>query len=636
MANMTNWDIAQKILPFTLSDEKGTHFGIFALNMGDWIITFFILVLAGVFTYNIWKLRQSKITDEKMVVRLHEALEKYKDKMQSQYNEFVAELGVPAQSTNELAALWQEFDESLIKSTNPHTGQVEIRNSIDAEYFFNKHSLLTHLGTKFYASIPSLLLGIGLIGTFVGLFYGLVQLNMDDADTLKESMRTLIHAAGVKFASSIWGLGLSLAFTFYEKRAEGKLEKQIDDIQWLVNIAFTRKTTEQSLAVMEEESKKQTAQLNSLSISLTQDSVDKLSDALGQKIKDTLEEHIGKPIQILKDNIGGDAAQGLTLYKRLDALAVGMGENFATEMKKILEDFAKKFKGDIGTDADQLKQTLTGLGKTLSDLTKALEENLKNTKDASDETVKGLKDALNIINETLGNQNIKLQKALDDLIQAINKQGENTKTGAKDITDGAAKGVGAILDANKEGLEKISKAFEGIKTIIDDSKTKLAPVPHYLQQFAEGTKNLNESATSANNATTILGGSVTQLSGFETALSQSLVDVRKALELQQSQLQGISAQLTNTTTQAQEISQHSKETYEQLANAYQDLLTKNKESVAQFTQSVQAYQEQANQNIARTLAAFDGQLKDFASSLGGAIVELNEAVSDLADTVPRR
>ena len=53
MANMTNWDIAQKLLPFTFSDEKGTHFSLFALNMGDWIITFFILVSAR---YKYWLL----------------------------------------------------------------------------------------------------------------------------------------------------------------------------------------------------------------------------------------------------------------------------------------------------------------------------------------------------------------------------------------------------------------------------------------------------------------------------------------------------------------------------------------------------------------------------------------------------
>lgn len=634
MANMTNWDIAQKLLPFTFSDEKGTHFSLFALNLGDWIITFFILVLVGVFAHNIWKLSKSKATDEKMVVRLYEALEKYKDKMQSQYNEFVAELDVPAQSTNELATLWQEFDESLIKSTNPHTGQVEIRNSIDAEYFFNKHSLLTHLGTKFYASIPSLLLGIGLIGTFVGLFYGLVQLNMDDADTLKESMRTLIHAAGVKFASSIWGLGLSLLFTFYEKRAEGKLEKQIDDIQWLVNIAFTRKTAEQSLAVMEAQSIAQTEQLQSLSISLTEDSVNKLSDALGQKIKETLEESIGKPIQTLTANMGGSAEQ--TLYQRLDALAGGMSDGFSEAMRNLMTQMVDEIRGVAGADAQQLQDTLQGLATTLAGLQTSLINSANQTQQATDTTLTALNTALESIEQTMSRQTQSMDESMLKLLSVIDAQSLATQGSTAQLKEGAVEATGQISTEVRRALADIQDTFSGIKSTIEQSQQHLAPVPHYLQQFAEGTKNLNESATSANNATSILGGSVTKLSGFETALSQSLVDVRKTLELQQSQLQGISAQLTNTTTQAQEISQHSKETYEQLANAYQDLLTKNKESVAQFTQNVQAYQEQANQNIAHTLAAFDGQLKDFASSLSGAIGELNEAVSDLADTVPRR
>ena len=236
----------------------------------------------------------------------------------------------------------------------------------------------------------------------------------------------------------------------------------------------------------------------------------------------------------------------------------------------------------------------------------------------------------------MSRQTQSMDESMLKLLSVIDAQSLATQGSTAKLKEGAVEATGQISTEVGRALADIQDTFSGIKSTIEQSQQHLAPVPHYLQQFAEGTKNLNESATSANNATSILGGSVTKLSGFETALSQSLVDVRKTLELQQSQLQGISAQLTNTTTQAQEISQHSKETYEQLANAYQDLLTKNKESVAQFTQNVQAYQEQANQNIAHTLAAFDGQLKDFASSLSGAIGELNEAVSDLADTVPRR
>ena len=538
------------------------------------------------------------------------------------------------QPTNELSLLWQEFDESLIKSINPLTGQVEIRNSIDAEYFFNKHTLLTHLGTKYFASIPSIILGIGLIGTFVGLFYGLVQLNMDDADTLKESMRTLIHAAGVKFASSIWGLSLSLLFTLFEKRAESKLEQKIEKIQWLVNTAFTRKTAEQSLAVMEDESKKQTAQLNSLSISLTQDSVDKLSDALGQKIKETLEESIGKPIQALTTNMGGSPEN--TLYQRLDALAGGMGDGFSDVMKGLLKEMVDEIRGVAGADAQQLQDTLQGLATTLAGLQTSLTQSANQAQQATEGTLSALNTALESINQTMGTQTEALDASMGKLLGIIDVQSTATQNSTAQIGAGAVQASTQISSAVEAALTEIHGAFAGIQSSIEQSKNHLAPVPEYLKQFADGTQNLRESAHGASEASNVLGGSVKQLSGFESAMQTAMAGFSTALTEQQNELHSVTAQLSDVVTHAERISNQSQATYTQLAEGYQDLLTKNTESVAQFTRNVHTYQEQANQNIAHTLAAFDKQLKDFASSLSGAINELNEAVSDLADTVPRR
>lgn len=634
MANMGFGDIAQKILPFTLSDNDGTHFGFTHLNAGDWIITLFILLLLGVFTRNLWKLVRSKKADEQMIARLHDALTEYQGKMNTDYNEFVAQIGIsPNQPSDELATLWQEFDESLIKTTNPLTNQVEYRNSIDAEYFFNKHTLLTHLGTKYFASIPSILLGIGLIGTFVGLFYGLVQLNMDNADTLKESMRTLIHAAGVKFASSIWGLSLSLAFTFYEKRAEGNLTQKIEQIQWLINTAFTRKTAEQSLAVMEQEATKQTAQLNSLSISLTEDSVQKLSDALGQKIQETLKEAIGKPIQSLTANMGGSPES--TLYQRLDALAGGMGANFSDELKKVMQDIVTEIHGVVGADAQQLQTTLVGLATTLSELKTSLSDSANQTQQATEGTLTALNTALASINATMTTQTQSLDESMGKLLGIIDAQSVATQGNTEKMSAGAVQATGQISTAVETALTNIHEAFAGIKSTIEQSKEHLAPVPEYLKLFSDGTQNLRDSAHSTSEASGVLGDSVLKLSGFETAMQTAMVGFATALTAQQNELHKVTAQLTEAVTHAENISKNSKDTYTQLADGYQDLLQKNTESITQFTQSVRAYQEQANQNINNTLAAFDGQLKEFASSLSSAIGELNEAVSDLADVVPR-
>ena len=169
---MSFLDVLFKLIPFTYRNDSGTHFGWSELDAADWIITVFTLVLLVIFGWAVYTLRKSTRADKAKVERFYVALSERKGNMESGYNDFVHELS----SDSELARLWNEFDESLIKTTNPLTNQIEIRDSIGAEYFFNKHNLLTDLGTKYYAAIPSILLGIGLIGTFFGLFYGLVQL----------------------------------------------------------------------------------------------------------------------------------------------------------------------------------------------------------------------------------------------------------------------------------------------------------------------------------------------------------------------------------------------------------------------------------------------------------------------------
>lgn len=98
-------DIFLKLLPFTYSNHGSTGCGLLhptQMNGGDWIITFFILLLWFVALLNGWKLRKSISTDKKMVTQLHDALKKHQGKMQTNYNEFVAELVAPTnQPTNQ-------------------------------------------------------------------------------------------------------------------------------------------------------------------------------------------------------------------------------------------------------------------------------------------------------------------------------------------------------------------------------------------------------------------------------------------------------------------------------------------------------------------------------------------------------
>jgi ABC-type transporter Mla subunit MlaD len=610
----------------------------------------FLWFIFGIAIYKLWK---SKRADEVMVSLLHDELFKRKGSIEDGYNDFVESL----KKDDELSGLWNEYDESLIKTTNPLTNKTEIRNSIDAEYFFNKHTLLTHLGTKYYASIPSILLGIGLIGTFFGLFFGLVQLNMGgDAELLKESMAKLINAAGVKFAASIWGLGLSLAFTFYEKYSEGKLEQRIEKIQWLVNAAFKRQTAEQSLAVMEFESKQQTNELRNLSISLTDDSVNKLSDALGQKIKETLEIAIGEPIQHMTRNMGGTAEH--TLYDTMKSFGSGLGDEFVSGMRNMMNEVLAEIRQTTGTDAAQLQTTLSTLTSTLSDLKQTFDEQNSKTKQATDDTLKALSDGLMKIGSSVAAQNEGLQASMATILGLVQTQadahathtgqlGDTTTQATTKISETVNTTLTGIRETLKDLTRSIHETFKGMQETIEQSKNQLLPVPDYLRQFASSTESLRTSAASADSGAQKLSQSVGGLDTANDVLKSSMAGFAAALVTQQSYMTDVLEQLGQTVEHAGDITQNTQTTYERLAQGYSELLEKNTQSIAGFTEQVQAYKKQADEgiaayqsqtdaNIKTTLGAFDAQLKDFATSLSGAIAELNATVEDLSEMMGRQ
>jgi ABC-type transporter Mla subunit MlaD len=170
----------------------------------------------------------------------------------------------------------------------------------------------------------------------------------------------------------------------------------------------------------------------------------------------------------------------------------------------------------------------------------------------------------------------------------------------------------------------------------------LASVPGYLRQFATSTENLKTSAASADDGANKLMQSVSGLSGVNEVLKTSMNGFATALVTQQSKMSDVSVQLGQTVKHADEIAHSAHATYEHLAQGYSGLLEKNSQSVAGFTEQVRAYKKQADEgiasyqsqtddNIKKTLIAFDGQLKEFATSLSGAIGELNDAVESLSE-----
>ncbi len=69
---------------------------------------------------------------------------------------------------------------------------------------------------------------LGVLGTFIGLSVGLADLNVGDTDALRTGIDGLLSGMKVAFYTSVFGVLLSLLWTFYDKGISSRLESHID------------------------------------------------------------------------------------------------------------------------------------------------------------------------------------------------------------------------------------------------------------------------------------------------------------------------------------------------------------------------------------------------------------------------
>jgi len=110
---------------------------------------------------------------------------------------------------------WEEYEFTLIKRDNPR----RIYKTEYAETYFNDSSILSHrINVRYWYALPGILVGLGIFGTFIGLTLGLSQLKTDSIENIQSGIDMLMSGMTTAFSTSVWGMGFSLLFNWYEKK----------------------------------------------------------------------------------------------------------------------------------------------------------------------------------------------------------------------------------------------------------------------------------------------------------------------------------------------------------------------------------------------------------------------------------
>jgi len=206
---------------------------------------------------------------------------------------------------------WREFKETLIfgnkvvYKTNDNelffestTGnEAVIYCTSDANYFFNEETLIYQkLNYKLVSSIPSLLTGLGPLGTFLFIAIGFSGVNFSSEDATLNSVTNLMTNMQYAAAISITAIGSSLCFIIIERILYYFLcKKPLTILQIEINRLFKKIMAETFLMEIIKEAKRQNNSMNKHMENMSEE----MKNAFDKSINSNLTPYLENMIMLL-------------------------------------------------------------------------------------------------------------------------------------------------------------------------------------------------------------------------------------------------------------------------------------------------------------------------------------------------
>ena len=227
--------------------------------------------------------------------------------------------------------LWQEFTEQLVEPTDK---KEVLRNSIRPKKFFTLEDFLKQkkINLKLLESMPGILVGLGVLGTFLGLSISLIQafpLLQDNPETKKltDAVQILISGAGVAFFTSVFGLLCSLIFNIISDKKISSLQIKLNEFNSLLEKSLKFITEEELLMEHLKESKQQGKYLSNMD--------ENIELKIGDIIRNSVEQ-MGEKVQQVISQSNQNISE-----KFLDDMANQMTKGMGDFSRKQLENMEK-------------------------------------------------------------------------------------------------------------------------------------------------------------------------------------------------------------------------------------------------------------------------------------------------------
>ena len=351
---------------------------------------------------------------------------------------------------------WKEFVETLVQPTPGSNDPV--RNSHEVSRYLNSASIITpEIAVGFYRSMPNLLTGFGILGTFMGLAAGVGAarsgLSSGDPTEITASLQQLLGGASLAFLTSIVGIGSSILFVLIESRASRSVNLAVDE--WVKSIeSCLQRVTSEGVALLQLEQQTRAAtQLERFNTEL----IFSLEQALEEKIAGRLSPQLESLLE---------AVEGLRTDRSSDA---------GKMIERALGEFTAAMQERTGSQFDEMAVIVGDLNRTLEDSSHRMAESQRDIQTALDSVISTVKTSMNdgasAMTETLQQS---LANVTRELADASRQVADNLTTSSASAASQLQDTVGSVTDnlarTGVEAATRITGSLHGLESAAETLK----------------------------------------------------------------------------------------------------------------------------------------------------------------------
>lgn len=440
-----------------------------------------------------------------------------------------------------IAELCEKYSETI--SIEEQGGK---RTNIPASEFFSDTSVCTcnKLNLRMLDTGSSTLVGLGLLGTFLGLTLGIDGFDSSDTSHINESIQVLLAGMGTAFLTSLLGMFFSIALTIVDKALRHRLSKHVcrlteklDSLYYIDDLELSglnqQKIADKLYNALKADMLQQTS---ALADKLTYYNSDGQNVPIGNAIREILIENQeqSKALKSFSTDLALELNNGFdeALSRQMQQKILPLMENVDATSKAIVEHIDQMAAQVSSPATDMMQKVVDELKHSMQSMVSEFSNGLSGSATSELENI-----ALQL--GTAAQAMADFPKNMQDISTTLQVTIDEVKNAISDISNTSAN---ANSTAMQQMQEQITFATGAISSTIAEVKEVMSGISRSSQE--QSSQMVSELADAAERMGVFLNGTISTLS---SSVQQSVKSITDDVSSKQADLIALQEDTTTQT-----------------------------------------------------------------------------------------